>query len=131
MVSFHSRSVPAFQKEHAGHFEQVYGRAKTTLNNALTAFDDAKDVTRLMRSEQDSLISLQTRVGEQELAYTFALIELFGTPYPDDIGPGKSFAAGYTGPETVLDVGDAFVSAVHAIEKRIEHVEGIFDAHAA
>ena len=42
------------------HLEQVYSRAKVALNNALAAFDDAKDVTRLMRSEHDSLAELQS-----------------------------------------------------------------------
>jgi hypothetical protein len=81
------------------HFEQVYDRAQVALNNALTAFDDAKDVTRLLRSEQDSLANLQTSVAQQELAYTNALIELYGTPYPDDIGPGKTWKQGYSGPD--------------------------------
>ncbi|MBI2950338.1 MAG: hypothetical protein HYY23_22130, partial [Verrucomicrobia bacterium] len=83
------------------HFEQVYGRAKGALNNALAAFDDAKDVTRLLRSEQDSLAELQTVIGKQELAYTNALIEIYGTPYPDDIGPGKTYKQGYAGPDII------------------------------
>lgn len=81
------------------HFEQIYGRAKGTLNNAVAAFDDAKDVTRLMRSEQDSLAGVQAAVAQQELAYNNALIELYGTPYTDDIGPGKTYKQGYAGPD--------------------------------
>lgn len=81
------------------HFEQIYGRALGALNNAVASFDDAKDVTRLMRSEQDSLAELQASVEKQELAYTSALIELYGTPYPDDIGPGKLYKQGYAGPD--------------------------------
>ena len=81
------------------HFEQIYGRAKVTLNNAVAAFDDAKDVTRLMRSEQDSLADFQGTVARQELAYNNALIELYGTPYTDDLGPGKTWKQGYTGPD--------------------------------
>ncbi len=81
------------------HFEQIYDRAKRALNNAVVAFDDAKDVTRLMRSEQDSLADLQNRVVEQELAYRNALIELYGTPYPDDMGPGKTWKQDYVGPD--------------------------------
>ena len=84
-----------------GHFEQVYGRAKLSLNNALAAFDDAKDVTRLMRSEEDSLADLRSTVAEQELSFTNALIEIYGTPYPDDVGPGKTFKQGYEGPDLI------------------------------
>ena len=81
------------------HFEQIYSRSKVTLNNAVVAFDDAKDVTSLMRSEQDSLAGVQAAVAQQELAYNNALIELYGTAYTDDIGPGKTFKQGYTGPD--------------------------------
>ena len=81
------------------HFEQIYERARKALNNAVISFDDAKDVTRQLRSEQDSLAEYQAAVVRQEQAYTNQLIELFGTPYPEDIGPGKSYDTGYTGPD--------------------------------
>ncbi|MDX1951027.1 MAG: hypothetical protein SFY81_02520 [Verrucomicrobiota bacterium] len=81
------------------HFEQVFERALVALNNAVASFDDAKDVTRLMRSEQDSLSELQASITRQEQAYTNALIELYGTPYPDDVGPGKIYKQGYAGPD--------------------------------
>jgi hypothetical protein len=87
--------------ESVTHFEQIYARAKGTLNNALAAFDDAKDVTRLMRSEQDSLADVQAAVARQELAYETSLIELYGSPYSDDIGPGKTWRQGYAGPDLV------------------------------
>jgi hypothetical protein len=83
------------------HFEQVYQRALVALNNAVTAFDGAKDVTALMRSEQDSLTEFQASVASQELAYTNALIELYGTPYTDDIGAGKTYVQDYAGPDMV------------------------------
>ncbi len=83
------------------HFEQIYGRAIASLKNAVAAFDDAKDVTRLMRSEQDSLAEIQASVAHQERAYEISLIELYGTPYPDDIGPGKLYRQGYAGPDLI------------------------------
>ncbi len=83
------------------HFEQIFQRAKDTLNNAVASFDDAKDVTRLMRSEEDSLAEFRTQLNQQELAYTNTLIELYGTPYPEDIGPGKTYRTGYAGPDTL------------------------------
>lgn len=83
------------------HFEQIYGRAKGALINAVAAFDDAKDVTRLMRSEQDSLAELQSQMAQQELVYTNSLIEIYGTPYPDDVGPGKTYKQGYAGPDLI------------------------------
>ena len=62
------------------HFEQIYERATIALANAATAFDSTKGMTQLMRSEEDSLVGLQTSVDEQELAYKYDLIDLYGTP---------------------------------------------------
>ena len=87
--------------ENGTHFEQIYGRALAALNNAVAAFDDAKDVTRLMRSEQDSLAGLQAAVARQELAYENALTEVYGSPYTDDIGPGKTYKQDYSGPDLI------------------------------
>lgn len=87
--------------ENGTHFDQVYTRAKATLNNAVASFDDAKDVTRLMRSEEDSLADFQNAVAKQELAFENSLIELYGTAYTDDIGPGKTWKQGYEGPDLV------------------------------
>ncbi|MCX6903868.1 MAG: methyl-accepting chemotaxis protein [Verrucomicrobia bacterium] len=83
------------------HFEQIYQRATLALNNAVASFDDAKDVTGLMRSEQDSLADFEASMASQELAYRNALIELYGTPYADDIGPGKTWEQGYNGPDLI------------------------------
>ena len=92
-------SGSGFALGQTSHFEQILGRAKGTLNNAVIAFDDAKDVTRLMRSDDDSLNEFKTKVDQQELAFTNQLIGIYGTPYPDDIGPGKTFSTGYAGPD--------------------------------
>jgi len=81
------------------HFEQIYDRARGALGNAVVAFDDAKNVTQLLRSEQDSLVDLQAKVADQELAYENSLIEIYGTPYSDDIGAGKTYPQGFTGPD--------------------------------
>jgi len=100
------------------HFEQIYNRALVALNNAVASFDDAKNVTQLMRSQEDSLSGLQAQVAADELAFTNSLIELYGTPYSDDIGAGKTYPQGYSGPDLlhymycddtgVYDPGNAF-----------------------
>ena len=81
------------------HFDQLYNRALVAMNNAMAAFDDAKGVTETMRSEENSLSDFQTELDGAELAYKHTLIELYGTPYPDDIGPGKTYPQGYDGPD--------------------------------
>ncbi len=83
------------------HFEQIYQRAVGTLNNAVVAFNDAQNVTQLMRSEEDSLSGYQAAYTNQETAYNDQLIELYGSPYPDDLGPGKTYAQGYNGPDLI------------------------------
>jgi hypothetical protein len=50
-------------QEGGTHFEQVYERAVRALGNAVGAFNEAKDVTQLMRSEQDSLTELQAQIA--------------------------------------------------------------------
>ncbi|HYG34299.1 MAG TPA: putative Ig domain-containing protein, partial [Clostridia bacterium] len=83
------------------HFEQIFQRAKVALNNAVASFDDAKGVTSLMRSQQDSLVGFQATVARQEQAYNDALIEIYGSPYPEDMGPGKTYPQGYEGPDLI------------------------------
>ena len=88
-------------KDDGGHFEQIYQRATTALNNAVASFDDAKNVTALMRSEQDSLTDFRSVVARQEVVFNNSLVELYGTPYPDDMGPGKLYEQGYSGPDLI------------------------------
>ncbi|MGA2245700.1 MAG: hypothetical protein ABSH48_11930 [Verrucomicrobiota bacterium] len=83
------------------HFEQIYARAVQALNNAVVAFNAAQNVTQDLREEQNSLSDLQAAVTAQELAYNDQLIELYGTPYPEDIGPGGAYPQGYTGPDLI------------------------------
>ena len=71
------------------------------MNNAVASFNDAKDVTRLMRSEQDGLAEFQAAVAKQELAYEHLLIGIYGTPYPDDTGAGHTYKQGYAGPDLI------------------------------
>jgi hypothetical protein len=91
----------SFANTDKSHFDQIYQRATAALKNAVASFDDAKNVTSMMRSEQDSLADFQNDVAQQELAFENALIELYGTPYTDDIGPGKTWKQGYAGPDLV------------------------------
>ncbi|HPO12381.1 MAG TPA: Calx-beta domain-containing protein [Candidatus Hydrogenedentes bacterium] len=81
------------------HFEQIWDRAKTALNNAAAAFNHANDSTQLLRKQNDSIQQFQRTVLDTELDYQARLIEIFGYPYEDDIGPGGLYAEGYDGPD--------------------------------
>jgi len=81
------------------HFEQTYGRAIQASLNAKNAFHQAGRMNQLLRQQNNTLDDYNTAVSNQESAYQYELSTLFGTPYAGDIGPGKLYAQGYTGPD--------------------------------
>jgi len=81
------------------HYEQVYTRAVDALKNAVSAFNNAKTSTQILRSQEDSLAKQRESIQAQERAYTAQLTDLYGTPYAEDIGPGKTYTQGYEGPD--------------------------------
>lgn len=81
------------------HFEQIAGRAVDALQNAVIVFDYANQQSQSLREVQDDVDALADLSVEQELDYKHRLIELFGTPYSGDIGAGKAYPSGYTGPD--------------------------------
>lgn len=83
------------------HFEQIYDRALQALYNACVAFDYARDVNLKMREQSDSMLDLEEQLAENEADFHNQLIEIFGYPYPDDIGPGGTYPQGYEGPDLV------------------------------
>ena len=84
-----------------GHFEQLYERTVGTLENAAMAFEEARTMSTAIRTEGDSLEGVKANIQDNEGALTASLIELYGTPYTDDIGPGKTYPQDYAGPDLV------------------------------
>ncbi len=81
------------------HFEQVYEKAVKALGNAVTVFDHANNCTQLLRRQADSTTGFQKTVADQEADFNNRLIESFGYPYSDDIGPTGTYPTGYNGPD--------------------------------
>ena len=81
------------------HFEQIYDRAMQSLNNAVTAFNYANQNTQLIRNQQDTIEDFNDNVEDREADLNSRLIEVFGYPYGDDIGPTGAYPAGYEGPD--------------------------------
>lgn len=81
------------------HFEQVYDRAVVALENAVKVWDFANQLNRMLRFNQDSVDDLAANSRANERNYKNRLIEIFGYPYADDIGPGGLYPAGYDGPD--------------------------------
>jgi hypothetical protein len=82
-----------------GHFEQLYERTVSTLENAALAFEEAGNMSTSIRSEGNTLEDEKASIQDNERELTTRLIGLYGTPYTDDIGPGKTYMQDYAGPD--------------------------------
>ena len=90
---------PSELKSGNSHFEQIYTRSLRAVNNAKGAFDQAARMTRLLRNQENQVSDANDGIVDEENAFEGALIEIYGTPYPGDIGAGKTYAQGYEGPD--------------------------------
>jgi hypothetical protein len=91
------------------HFEQVYDRAVAAAGNAVQTFDHANQISLQLRRSTASAESLRQSTADQDVTYRNRLIEIFGTPYAGAIGAGKTYPAGYNGPDLYLHM---YVDAV-------------------
>lgn len=90
---------PGAISEGKTHFEQINERAVEALRNAVAVFDHANASTQLLRRQADEANSFQDRVTDSEADFNNRLIEIFGTPYTDDIGSTGTYATGYQCPD--------------------------------
>jgi len=81
------------------HFEQVLSRAEQALQNTVQVWDFANSLNRMLRFNQDSVDKLASGNGDAETDFKNRLIEIFGYPYSNRIGPGQTYPAGYDGPD--------------------------------
>ena len=81
------------------HFEQIYQRALRATLNAKGAFNQAARMTRLLRNQENQIADANTAIVDQEIAFDNELQGIFGSPYPGDVGVGKTYAQGYEGPD--------------------------------
>jgi hypothetical protein len=82
-----------------GHFDQIRERALKTVFNAAGAFQQAARMTRSLRNQENQMDDYNSLIVDQERTYRNQLIEIFGRPYEGDVGPGKTYAQGYYGPD--------------------------------
>ncbi|HBJ84410.1 MAG TPA: hypothetical protein DDZ88_11175 [Verrucomicrobiales bacterium] len=90
---------PSELKAGNSHYEQIYGRALAAVLNAKGAFDQAAKMTRLLRNHENQIDDFNTAIEDEERAFKYKMIDIYGTPYPGDKGPGKTFAQDYDGPD--------------------------------
>ncbi len=81
------------------HFEQIYDRAVTAMQAAYTVLQRASEAGTDLRRQDVSLESFRYQIAQRENEFNAQLVDLYGTPYPDDIGPTGSFVTGYQGPD--------------------------------
>lgn len=90
---------PAQVDEGKTHFEQVYDRAQAALANATQVWNFANGLNRMLRFNQDKVDDLTLNTEARERDFRNRLIEIFGRPYENDIGPGGTYPADYQGPD--------------------------------
>src|SRR5439155_783238 len=64
---------PAQISQRKTHFEQIYERAVTAMNNAITVFNYANNSTQLLRRQADSIADFQKTVADREAVFNSRL----------------------------------------------------------
>jgi hypothetical protein len=82
-----------------GHFEQAFDRALVALQSAYAVHQRASMAAANLRRQAVSLESVRLQVEQREAEFNNQLIDLYGTPYPSDIGPVGAYKTGYDGPD--------------------------------
>jgi hypothetical protein len=103
------------------HFEQIYKRAQTALDNAVKTWDFANQINRMLRLNQDSEEEQFANSRASERDFKNRLIEIFGYPYPDDIGPGGIYPTGYDGPDVYHYL---YVDVMELVGQQAQLLEG-------
>ena len=83
------------------HFEQVRDRAKTALANARKVLERAQKQGTRLRLIQEAVNAYASSITGEEEDFDTELISYYGTPYSDDIGPGRTYKQGYFGPDLI------------------------------
>ena len=81
------------------HFEQVAVRAETSMLNAAKLLDRAQTASSYLRRLQNTAEEEEADAQKNEMDYETQLISIYGTPFSGDIGPGKLYEQGYSGPD--------------------------------
>jgi hypothetical protein len=91
--------VPTAGVPSVTHFDQIYDRAERAMNNCVTVWDLANQLSEALRRQQDDVDDFTANVVDQERDFKSRMIEVFGYPYSGDIGAGKTYPSGYDGPD--------------------------------
>ena len=81
------------------HYRQISARAVQALNNAAGAFNQAAIMTSSLRNQENQISDSQEAIADEAYAMRQELLDIYGKPYPGDIGAGKPFPQGYDDPD--------------------------------
>lgn len=81
------------------HFEQIASRAESALGTAAKLLDRAQESAGHLRQIQNAASTEEELAATDERNFDDQLVSIYGTPYSGDIGPGKLYEQGYTGPD--------------------------------
>ncbi|MGN0854862.1 MAG: hypothetical protein ACI4R9_05005 [Kiritimatiellia bacterium] len=98
------------------HYEQIRERATGAFDNAKRILDRAQEYSNRLRMLEETRAGIVDNLDSMEDDLTAQLIALYGRPYADDIGPGKTYPSGYYGPDLYhymwMDLGAYGLNAV-------------------
>jgi len=86
----------------AMHFDQIYNRAATAMENLTAIWESANEARNRVRAVANTEAEFRNDVYQEDLSYRNRLIEIFGKPYAGTIGSGQLYPAGYDGPDLAL-----------------------------
>ncbi len=81
------------------HYEQIRERAKVAFRNARNILDRAQEYSNRLRMIEESRAGIVDNLDAMEGDLTAELIAIYGRPYTDDVGPGKTYPSDYYGPD--------------------------------
>ena len=80
-------------------FDILFDRVVRSVRNARYSLDSAMKYKRSISGGRNEANLLNRQFEDREANLNSRLIELFGTPFPRDIGPEQAYATGYRGPD--------------------------------
>ena len=112
--------TPIGSADGKAHYEQVRERADKAFANAKTILDRAQDYGNRIRLLEEARAGIVDNLDTFEDDTCADLIALYGRPYSDDIGPGKTYKEGYYGPDLYhymwMNLSDFGLTAVEDVQ---------------
>ena len=119
------------------HYEQIRERAAKAFANAKAILDRAQEYGNRLRLIDEARAGIVDNLDTAESDANAELISLFGRPYSDDIGPGKTYKEGYYGPDlyhymwmNAADYGLSGVDASMVVTTVVHRIAGYSESGA-